>query len=133
VIKIPPKKHGKVVPGGRVKLTCEATGKGPFKYVWMHKNQTLVKENKYCLTIDPMIEAHEGEYRCRVTNAFGYAVSESVTLQLGMLSSITYSGCNVCMFLICKTQCTTSIYHARALVLFALTMWYNSSSKLYRN
>ena len=80
----PPKKSGKVVPGGRVQLTCEAKGKGPFKYVWMHNNQKLVKETSSTLTLEQMVESHQGDYTCRVTNAFGFSVSKPpVTLQLG--------------------------------------------------
>ena len=69
-------------------LTCEGVGKGPFNYVWMHNNQTLVKETQSLLTIEHITEADQGEYRCRLTNAFGYAVSDPKRLELGMLTII---------------------------------------------
>ena len=113
VIKAPPKKQGKVVPGGRVQLTCEATGKGPYKYVWMHNNKTLVKETSSDLIIEQMIEGHQGDYRCRVKNAYGYAVSEPVTLQLGMcmfFSLIHQLPWVWCMCSVkCKVQCGNRI------------------------
>ena len=85
VIKGPPQKEGKVVPGGRVQLTCKVAGKGPFKCVWLYKNQTLVKETNFNLTIERMTEARQGKYKCQVTNAYGPAESKPVTLELGML------------------------------------------------
>ena len=93
-IKAPPKIAEKAVQGEQVRLTCEAEGQGPFKYVWMHNNQTLVKEAGSCkkiaeLMIERMTDAHQGKYKCCFTNAFGFNVSEPVTLLLGMLHLFT--------------------------------------------
>ena len=79
-----------------MQLTCEVEGKGGIQYVWMHDNQTLVKgagpcrQKKAELIIEQMTEADQGEYVCRFTNAFGFAVSEPVTLRLGMLHLLQF-------------------------------------------
>ena len=81
-IDIHPKITGTVEPGQFLKLECEATGKGLLHYVWQHDNQTMVKETRPALIIKHVNESDQGEYRCRVTNAYGYAMSESAMLKL---------------------------------------------------
>ena len=81
-IKNHPKIPGRVEPGEFLHLKCEATGKGSLSYVWQHENQTLVNETRPDLIIKGVKESDQGAYRCRVTSAFGYALSNSAKLEL---------------------------------------------------
>ena len=65
-------------------LECKATGKGSLHYVWQHGNQTLVEETTPKLIIKNVKESDQGDYRCRVTNAFGYEMSNPAKLRLSM-------------------------------------------------
>ena len=81
-IEVHPEIQGTVEPGEFLQLECKATGKGSLHYLWQHENQTLVKETRSELIIKRVKESDQGEYRCRVTNAFGYAMSNSAKLIL---------------------------------------------------
>ena len=75
-----------------MQLTCTVKGNGPYEYVWIHDNQTLVKEAGACwteaeLTIKQMTAVDQGEYKCRFINSFGSSESEPIPLHLGMLHS----------------------------------------------
>ena len=85
-IDVHPKITGTVEPGEFLKLECKATGKGPLHYVWQHDNQTLVMGTGPELIIKHVNESDQGVYRCHVTNAYGYAVSESAILKLSECS-----------------------------------------------
>ena len=92
IVKALPEIVGEALPGEQVKLTCAVKGKGPFEFVWIHDNQTLVSEAGSCwtkakLSIEQMTAANQGEYRCRFFNSYGFDVSEPVPLRLGMLYS----------------------------------------------
>ena len=85
-IDVHPKITGTVEPGEFLKLECKATGKGPLHYVWQHDNQTLVKETRPELIIKHVKESDQAAYKCRVTNAFGYAMSNPAVLNLSKYS-----------------------------------------------
>ena len=71
-----------------MQLKCKATGKGSLHYVWQHENQTLVKETRPELIIKRVKESNRGAYRCRVTNAFGYTMSNPAILKLSKLVAV---------------------------------------------
>ena len=81
-IGVHPKVHETVEPGGSLKLECKASGKRGLSYVWQHENQMLVNETRPELIIKCVKESDQGTYRCRVTNAYGYATSKPATLRL---------------------------------------------------
>ena len=81
-IDVHPEIQGTVEPGDFLWLKCKASGKGSLHYLWQHENQTLVKETRQDLIIKHVKESDQGEYKCRVTNAFGYALSNSAELIL---------------------------------------------------
>lgn len=81
-IDVHPEIKGLVEPGEILLLKCKATGKGHLHYVWQHENQTLVNETRPELIIKQVKECDKGVYRCRVTNAFGYALSNDAELKL---------------------------------------------------
>lgn len=85
-IEVHPEIRGRVEPGEFLSLKCKATGKGSLHYVWLHQNQTLVEETRPELIIKGVKESDQGGYRCRVTNAFGYAMSDPATLRLSKCS-----------------------------------------------
>lgn len=86
-IDVHPEIQGTVEPGEFLSLKCKATGKGSLHYVWQHQNQTLVEETRPELIIKGVKESDQGDYRCRVTNAFGYALSDPATLRLSKCSN----------------------------------------------
>ena len=85
-IDVHPEIQGTVEPGDFLRLKCKATGKGSLRYVWQHENQPLVKETRPELIIKHVKESDQGAYKCRVTNAFGYAMSNPAVLNLSKCS-----------------------------------------------
>ena len=85
-IDVHPEIQGTVEPGDFLRLKCKASGKGSLHYVWQHENQTLVKETRPELIIKHVKESDQGAYKCRVTNAFGYAMSNPAVLNLSKYS-----------------------------------------------
>jgi len=86
LIDVHPKIQELVEPGVFLCLKCKATGKGALRYVWQHENQTLVNETRPQLIIKRVKESDQGAYKCRVTNAFGYTMSEPAVLKLSKCS-----------------------------------------------
>ena len=95
-IDVHPEIKGLVEPGEILLLKCKATGKGHLSYVWQHDNQTLVNETRPELTIKQVKECDKGVYKCRVTNAFGYALSNAAILKLSKCI-FSLAAINICL------------------------------------
>ena len=88
-IDVHPEIQGTVEPGDFLHLKCKATGKGSLHYAWHHENYILVKETGPELIIKQVKESDQGAYKCRVTSAFGYVISNSAVLSLSKCLTLT--------------------------------------------
>ena len=111
-IEAPLKVEGIVAHGKRITLTCKckATGKPKFHFTWLHDDIEIPEINNSKFTIDSMDESDEGEYKCKVSNEVGSAISEAVTLKPGTtLSFIVAASCK-CM------QASNTLHDVHALL-----------------
>ena len=70
-----------VAAGQPVTFSVTATGTAPLNYQWERNNSTIAGATSSTYTISSVLMADNGaQFRCRVTNSFGEAISNSATL-----------------------------------------------------
>jgi alpha-tubulin suppressor-like RCC1 family protein len=70
------------VAGRSVTLTVEASGPGPLAYQWEFNEVPLPGATNTVLELPRVQESHVGNYRVRVSNEFGHAVSQAAEVSL---------------------------------------------------
>jgi hypothetical protein len=75
--------------GQSVSFSVAATGTAPLSYQWRKNNVNIGGATGSSYAISSVSEAHEGNYRCVVTNAFGSATSNQAFLTVNSGPTIT--------------------------------------------
>lgn len=88
-IRPPLRVDGRV--GETLRLTATAEGDQAFNYIWSHNGRVIPDSNRAVLVIPIFQLADAGTYEVRVTNEYGSAASEPLTLNVTPLVAVVSS------------------------------------------
>jgi len=78
------------VAGGIVTLAPGVSGSEPLTFVWYRDSQAVPNGNQRLFTLNPVGREDAGEYRARVSNAWGSVTSAPVTLRVEAGSELRF-------------------------------------------